>query len=65
MLFGDPIYVRENMTDEEVEQVRKQIEDNLNGMYKDLKENFKDNLGATLYKNVEKKSTGPEQVGPS
>ena len=40
MLFGDPIYVRENMTDEEVEQVRKQIEDNLNGMYKDLKENY-------------------------
>ncbi len=40
MLFGEPIYVHDNMSDEEVEQIRKQIEDNLNDMYKDLKENY-------------------------
>ena len=40
MVFADPIYVNENMTDDEIEEVRKKIEDNLNSMYADLKENY-------------------------
>lgn len=40
MLFGDPIFVKEEMTEEETEKIRKQVEDNLNNLYKDLKENY-------------------------
>lgn len=40
MLFGDPIYLPENPTDEDVETVRKKTEDELNRLYKDLKENY-------------------------
>ena len=40
MLFGDPIYPRDNMSDDETEEMRKQIEDNLNTMYADLKQNY-------------------------
>ncbi len=40
MCFGDPIHIPENLTDEQTEQIRKQIEDNLNNLYKDLKENY-------------------------
>ena len=44
MLFGDPIYTHEAMTDDEVEEIRKKIEDNLNDMYKDLKQNYHEYL---------------------
>ena len=40
MVFGDPIPVKQNMTDEEVEIIRKKIEDDLNNLYKNLKENY-------------------------
>ena len=40
MVFGDPIYIKQDITNEEVEEIRKKIEDNLNNMYKDLKENY-------------------------
>lgn len=40
MLFGEPIYVPENPTDEEIETTRKQIEDSLHNLYKDIKENY-------------------------
>ena len=40
MLFGDPIPVGENPSEEEVENIRLKIEDDLNRMYKDLKENY-------------------------
>jgi len=41
MLFGEPIEIRENLTDEEVEELRKQIEEKMHELYKDLKENYK------------------------
>lgn len=41
MVFGEPILVGENPTDEEVEAIRKQIEDKMHELYKDLKENYK------------------------
>ena len=44
MVFGDPISVKEEMTDEEIEQTRKQIEDKMHELYKDLKENYKSYL---------------------
>lgn len=40
MVFGEPIPVKQNMTDEEIETTRKKIEDDLNNLYKDLKENY-------------------------
>ncbi|MBQ7287865.1 MAG: lysophospholipid acyltransferase family protein [Candidatus Gastranaerophilales bacterium] len=40
MVYGDPIPVPENPTEEEVETIRKQVEDKMNEMYKDLKENY-------------------------
>jgi hypothetical protein len=40
MVFGDPIPVGENPTPEEIESIRKQIEDKMHELYKDLKENY-------------------------
>ena len=40
MLFGDPIKVPNEPTEEETENIRKQVEDKLNELYKDLKENY-------------------------
>ena len=40
MLYGDPIPVEENLTPEEIEQIRKQVEDKMHELYKDLKENY-------------------------
>ena len=44
MLFGEPIPVPQNPTDEEVEKIRKQIEDKMLEMYADLKKNYKSYL---------------------
>ena len=41
MLFGNPIKIKEDMSDDEVEIIRKEIEDKLNLMYDDLKKNYK------------------------
>jgi len=41
MVFGDPIPVGENLTEEEVEKIRKQVEYKMYELYKDLKENYK------------------------
>ncbi len=41
MLFGEPIYVPKDPTEEETEQVRKQVEDNLRELYVDIKKNYK------------------------
>lgn len=41
MLFGEPIPVGENPTEDEIEHIRKQIEDKMQELYKDLKENYK------------------------
>ena len=41
MLFGDPIPVPQEPTDEEIEKIRKQVEDKMLELYKDLKENYK------------------------
>ena len=40
MLFGDPINVPIEPTEEEIEKIRKEVEDKLNELYKDLKENY-------------------------
>ena len=40
MLFGDPIYLPENPTDEDIENVRQEIENSLNELYTDIKKNF-------------------------
>ena len=40
MLFGDPIYIPENPNEEEIEKIRKKIEDDLNRLYADLKKNY-------------------------
>lgn len=40
MLFGDPIEVPSQLNDEEVEKIRQKIEDDLNKLYVDLKENY-------------------------
>lgn len=40
MLYGEPIQVPENPTDEEVETIRKQIEDKMHELYADLKTNY-------------------------
>jgi lysophospholipid acyltransferase (LPLAT)-like uncharacterized protein len=44
MVFGDPIPVGENPNEEEIETIRKQIEDKMHELYKDLKENYKSYL---------------------
>lgn len=41
MLFGEPIPVGQNPTEDEIEIIRKQIEDKMQELYKDLKENYK------------------------
>lgn len=40
MLFGDPIEVPNELTDEEFEAIRKRVEDSLNNLYIDIKENY-------------------------
>ena len=40
MVFGEPITVKEDLTPEEIETIRKQIEDKMHELYKDLKENY-------------------------
>ena len=40
MVFGDPISVGENLSNEEIESIRKEIENKLLELYKDLKENY-------------------------
>ena len=40
MLFGNPINVPIEPTEEEIEKIRKEVEDKLNELYKDLKENY-------------------------
>ena len=40
MVYGDPIPVPENPSEEEVETIRKQVEDKMLELYKDLKENY-------------------------
>ncbi len=41
MLFGEPIYIPKDPSDEEVEQIRKKVEDSLNELYIDIKKNYK------------------------
>ena len=41
MLFGEPIYVPKNPDDETIEKIRKKVEDNLNNLYIDIKQNYK------------------------
>lgn len=41
MLFGEPVYVPDEPTEEEIETIRKQIEDSLNALYVDIKKNYK------------------------
>ncbi len=40
MLFGEPIDVPHELSDEEVENIRKNVEDSLNSLYKDIKQNY-------------------------
>ena len=40
MLFGDPIYLPEDLDDEKTEMVRKKVEDSLNELYVDIKQNY-------------------------
>lgn len=40
MLFGEPIPVPNNPNDEEIETIRKKVEDSLNELYKDVKQNY-------------------------
>lgn len=44
MLFGEPIPVPENPTDDEVENIRRQIETTMHEMYADLKKNYSEYL---------------------
>ncbi len=44
MLFGEPIYVPKEPTNDEVEKIRKQVEDSLNSLYKDIKQNYENYL---------------------
>ena len=41
MLFGEPIYLPDEPTEEDIEMARKKTEDSLNALYKDLKEKYK------------------------
>lgn len=40
MVFGEPIPVKEEMSNEEIETVRQKTQDELNRLYEDLKENY-------------------------
>ena len=40
MKFADPIEIPQEMTDEEEEKIRLKIEQSLNELYEDVKENF-------------------------
>ena len=40
MKFGEPIWVQEDLTQDSTEQIRLKIENSLNELYKDVKENF-------------------------
>ena len=40
MLFGEPIYLPEDLDDEKTETVRKKVEDSLNELYVDIKQNY-------------------------
>ena len=40
MLFGEPIEVPHELTDEQTEVIRKKVEDSLNSLYIDIKENY-------------------------
>ena len=40
VLFDDPIYVPENVTDEGIEKIRLQIENKMQEMYEDVKKNY-------------------------
>ena len=40
MVFADPIKVPDEPSEEEIEKIRKEVEDKLNELYKDLKENY-------------------------
>ena len=40
MVFGDPIYLPENPTEDDIEKARKETEDTLNSLYEDLKKNY-------------------------
>jgi len=44
MLFGEPIPVPENPTDDEVENIRRQIETTMHEMYANLKKNYSEYL---------------------
>lgn len=44
MLFGNPIPVPENPTDDEVENIRRQIETTMHELYADLKKNYSEYL---------------------
>lgn len=41
MLFGNPIYLPENPSDEDIENTRAEVEKSLNELYIDVKKNFK------------------------
>lgn len=41
MLFGNPIEVPQNQTEEEIEKIRLKIENDLKELYEDLKKNYK------------------------
>ena len=41
MVFGNPIEVPQNPTEEEVEKIRLKIENDLKELYEDLKKNYK------------------------
>lgn len=40
-IFGDPIYVPENINEEEIEKYRKQVEDTLNNLYETAQRDYK------------------------
>ena len=39
-IYGDPIYVDKNVTDEEFEQKRLEVQEKLEELYKDASENY-------------------------
>ena len=42
MLFGEPIFVDENSTPEQIEEARLKVENKLKELYKDIQENFEE-----------------------
>ncbi|MBQ8634626.1 lysophospholipid acyltransferase family protein [bacterium] len=40
MVFGEPIEVKENLSEDEIEEIRLKTENSLKAIYKDLKENY-------------------------